>query len=695
MAGKWIIEDTPAAGKWVIEDAPEVGADGMSDADIVSAIKKTSMGYKSANGFGSKLNDAIGQIPRQLGLTARYALEGGIGALGLATDPIARLAGIPTAQEAGSSLANLMQLPKPQGALEQTVGDASRMVAGSAGLLGAANKVANVTSGITKSALNAFAANPVAQLTSAAGSGLAGGYVKETGGNPAAQFAASLAGGIAAPAAAAVGKKLATSIANTATSLFNPKDMTAQVDITIDNALKDSGYKLADLPQNVRAQLRQDVSKAMKIGPIDNAAVARAADYASVGATPMRGNLTLNPVDITRQKNLSKLGANSTDPILNRLANIENANNSAFIEGLNKAGANTADDTYSAGQKIIRALDSRNAQAKSAIDSLYNQARDTQGRSAALDPSSFTNAANDALDNALLGGKLPGDVRNLLNKVAKGDMPLTVDVAEQFKTRIGDLQRASSDKAERMALGIVRKALDDTPLMAESSSALGQSSIDAFSQARGANRAWMNVVDKTPALAAVRDGVEPDKFVHQYIIGNGTNANVMDVFQLKNMVKENPEAMSAIRGQITSFLKQKALNNASDEVGNFSQSAYNNALKSVGDRKLSAFFDPKEIAQLKAIGRVASYDQVQPRGSAVNNSNTAGATLGVILDKLSGSRVLGKIPFAAQGIGSVSANINARRAANIPQSLVSPRPGESFQPPYAPMLMLPGLLSSP
>jgi hypothetical protein len=27
MAGKWIIEDTPAAGKWVIEDAPEVGAD--------------------------------------------------------------------------------------------------------------------------------------------------------------------------------------------------------------------------------------------------------------------------------------------------------------------------------------------------------------------------------------------------------------------------------------------------------------------------------------------------------------------------------------------------------------------------------------------------------------------------------------------------------------------------------------------
>ena len=85
--------------------------DGMSDADIVSAIKKTSMGYKSANGFGSKLNDAIGQIPRQLGLTARYALEGGIGALGLATDPIARLAGIPTAQEAGSSLATVRALP--------------------------------------------------------------------------------------------------------------------------------------------------------------------------------------------------------------------------------------------------------------------------------------------------------------------------------------------------------------------------------------------------------------------------------------------------------------------------------------------------------------------------------------------------------------------------------------------------------
>jgi hypothetical protein len=35
------------------------------------------------------------------------------------------------------------------------------------------------------------------------------------------------------------------------------------------------------------------------------------------------------------------------------------------------------------------------------------------------------------------------------------------------------------------------------------------------------NREWMQIVERTPALQAVRDGVEPDKFVQQFIVGGG------------------------------------------------------------------------------------------------------------------------------------------------------------------------------
>ena len=48
----------------------------------------------------------------------------------------------------------------------------------------------------------------------------------------------------------------------------------------------------------------------------------------------------------------------------------------------------------------------------------------------------------------------------------------------------------------------------------------GQESIDAFNRARGANRAWMQRLERNPALAAVVDGVEtPDTADRTYVTG--------------------------------------------------------------------------------------------------------------------------------------------------------------------------------
>ena len=269
-------------------------------------------------------------------------------------------------------------------------------------------------------------------------------------------------------------------------------------------------------------------------------------------------------------------------------------------------------------------------------------------------------------------------------------MPLTVDTAEQFKTRIGDLQRASHDAAERKALGIVRGALDQTPLLDPSQ--MGQVAIDAFTKARTINRAWMGIVDRTPALQAIREGVEPDKFVQTFIIGQGGKANVMDVAALKSSIKSNQEAMDAVKGQIVSYLKTKALSGAADEVGNVSQSGLNKALTQIGDRKLALFFSADEINALKANARVASYEQVQPRGSAVNNSNTAGSGIASVLNWAANSPLLSKIPFGGvlQGPAqNISVGLQAGRNLNVPRSLAidgqsllpaSPRTGLLLSP---------------
>lgn len=682
---------------WIVSNADKKGT---PEFDIVAkayADSRTSAApaEKPSKPFGEQVND----IPRQIGLTVRHGLKGAGNFVGIFSDPIGGVintgieaydnARAPNVQElvtgkqrtprmitAGGMadrLSDAIGLPKPADARERIVGDATEMMATGGGTAGLASKAASVVPGAAKTVLQNLAAKPLQQVVSAGASGFAGGYTRETGGNEGSQFLASLGAGVAVPAAMNKLQQAGTAGKNALNRLMNPQQaVPQQIDIQINQALQNSGMTLDQLPANIQNGIRQDVQAALNTNrSLSPDAVRRLADYRLTGATPTAGTLTLDPGIVSQQKNLAKLGINSKDAAAQQLGQVENANNARLIEGLNANGANTTLQPRAAGEQVMGALSAKNDQAGRIINKLYDRARATNGRSAGLDPSAFTQQANNLLDDALLGGKLPADVRNRLNMVATGEMPLTVDTAEQFKTRIGDLQRASSDKSERMALGLVRQSLDNTPLL----DGQGQPAIDAFNRARKMNRAWMGVVDDTPALQAVRDGVEPDKFVQQFIVGNGGKANVADLAALRRSVQSDPAAMEVVRGQIAAHLKKAALNEAHDETGKFSQSAYNKALRQIGDDKLGMFFTPEQVNQLRAIGRVASYEQFQPVGSAVNNSNTAGSALATILDRIGSSPLLSKIPgghWMSAPAQNISVGIGAKNALNVPNALAGP-----------------------
>lgn len=649
--------------------------------DDVIGSKQT---YTLDEVVGSKQVKAIDSIPRQLGLTARYVAEGLSDTAGIFSDPLSAVINKATGSElmplgqATRSLLDKAGLPSPKTAQERVVGDASRLLSGTGGLL-------KTSVAIPSKAVSMFAANPSAQAASSAGAGYAGGVARENGGGAGSQIGASIVGGLLAPTALSAVNKIATTGRNAVNNINS-----AATANRVNTLLTKAGIDDSTLGSQALQSIRKDVATALSNSDdISVDALRRLSDYRAVGAQPMRSNLTLNPADITKDRNLAKLGANSTDAKAQQLAMMQNKNNKVLIDNLNDLGANTADDAYSAGQKLISALEGADDSARASISSLYEKARNTSGRSAQLDPYKFTQRANDLLDESLLGGKLPSDVRNLLNRAAKGEMPLTVDTAEQFKTRIGDLQRATMDRAERKALSLVRQALDETPVADE----LGEQSIKAFNQARQMNRDYMGIVEKTPALKAVRDGVEPDKFVKQFILSNGSKSNVSDVAQLRQSLGNNPEAIGAVRGQILSHLKGKALSGASDEAGNFSPSAFNRALNDIGDRKLGVFFQPDEIEQLKRVGRVATYEKFQPTGSAVNNSNTAGAVVSNALDFIGSYVPLGDA-LVRKPIGNISNALDVRGSLNTPNALISntvPKQGRNI--PVWPIVGMPGLLS--
>jgi hypothetical protein len=695
------------------------GPDGSTKEQAFQMLQKQIGGQASkqdvpAEPFGQRLNREIADIPRQVGLTARHGIEGAGDTLDFLSSPIRvglNALGADIQPGAGRYIADKIGLPKPQNSTERVVGDAARLMAGSMMPVAGAGKLAQGAQGTTKAVLESMASNPGSQLASAAAAGGAGGYTRETGGDAGSQFAASLAAGIAAPMALNKAQQVGTSAVNAVRNRINPAPVNAQIDITINNALQDSGLTMADLPTNIRNSIRTDVQQALRMdGALSPDAVRRLADYRLTGATPTAATLTLDPAMISQQKNLAKLSINSKDVAAQQLGQVENSNNRQLIAGLNDLGASRAPGQYNTGENLRDTLASYAGTKKGEITNLYNAAKDSQGRAAALDPQTFSTQANNLLDYNLKGAFVPEQIRTMMNDFASGKVPLNIHSAEQFKTIIGNAQRGASDGNVRAALGNIREALDNTPLLMDSAMPpaavnggsqlktmggvstemrpnLGHEAIDSFNAARGANRNFMQQVESNPALAAAMDNAAPDAFFQQHVL----KADVRDLRSMLDVVGDNPAAAGAIKSEVLGYLKSKALSGATDEIGNFSQSAYNKAVQSLGDRKLSMLFSPDEIKQIKAIGRVASYEQVQPRGSAVNNSNTAGAAISSLLDRIGNSALLSKIPLGNYFSGpaqNISVGIQANQAMNVPRGLVRP------QVPLGPQAPV-GLLMSP
>jgi hypothetical protein len=663
----------------------------------------------------------LGSIGRQLGLTGRYGLEGLANTAQIITEPIRHAlsglaASIPTQGDGGyqsplmaspktapqmapvgaatTTMLDAAGLPSPKGKLESVIGDATRLVAGAGGTAKLAQMAGGAVSplmqfagrgkdAVTGAATNigqVMAQNLPQQLASAGGAGLAGGTAREYGAPPATQALASLVGGVAGGFVPG----FASGTVNAAKNLVGAGAADpAQLDARIGQLLQGAGIDYSKVPDDIRASMRSDMAAALKTGDqVDPQAAARLLDFKTVGATPTRGMVSLDPVQITREMNLAKTAANTSDNSLTSLPMIQNRNNSTLIQNLNDAGAK-AGDPFAAGQSAINAIGSKDQALAQGVSDLYSQARDTAGRSANLDGAAFTTNANAALDKMLLGGALPQSVATHMNKIATGEVPFNVDYAEQLKTAIGNLQRATNDGQTRMALGVVRKALDDTPLMPAaqvnpgnlpavpgtvppSPSVLGQDSIDAFNQARQAARSRFAWQESGKPIEAALNGAQPDKFVQQYVIGG----SLKDA----QAIADNAP-IADVKNAILAHLKDKALNGAADEVGKFSQSAYNKALDQIGDRKLALFFSPQEVGRLRSVGRVASYMQTQPVGSAVNNSNSGALLLGKGYDALKGlaAKIPGGQSLLVNPLNNIESSMNARAARNIVPGLLVPQ----------------------
>jgi len=601
-----------------------------------------------------------------------------------------------------------MGLPQPDTPTQRIVSQGVETGLGALTGAGLSNQAGKLTSGTTREVFNRLGADPLMQTVAGAGSGMAGQQAAENGAGFGGQMASSVLGGVGAAGALGAARAGASALGN----LITPKTAPADVERRITIALQNQGIDPASITPALKQSLMDDVRQALKTGgSLNEDALARLADYRRLGLTPTRGRLTLDPMDVTREQNAMRMAA-ATGNQDARLPQIAQGNNRTLLDAME--GLRPVNDPFGAGQTAMSPILSRNAQLEATKSSLYRQANEMAGGDIPLERG-VLNGVWAELEKKRKIRFLPEEVSSTINDIlADTKTPFTVNVLDELKSTIATAMRGTSDGNKKAALSIVRTYLDNANLTPDKrvfggnqlvSGAQGQAMaaadqapaalLDTLNQARAANLQWRRWQESVPGVQSAVEGANADTWIRNNILSK--TAGLQDVQRLAGEIGSSQPALEAVRGTIVQQLKDAAIGKGNQtQTANFSGRQWLRALDDIGDRKLRLFFSAEELEQLKAIGRTGSIETFQPRGSAVNNSNTAAGLANVVqgLSKYV-TPFASKLPLGDAAIrdplNNITISLMERGATNVPRGLLSPM----AQPPRNPWdpLLLPGLLS--
>lgn len=500
-------------------------------------------------------------------------------------------------------------MPSPETPNEEMVATGVRTMAGALPFAGAGALMKYAASPVTKGVGAVLTSEPKTQAVAAASAGMASEKAKQEGFDTTGQIIASLTAGMAPSAV----RGMAIRAAKTLTPM--PVEVNRRL----------AQYDLKGIPLTVVENLRKRVQAALDSGDaVDEEQLSRLIAYAKTGARPTRASISQDPVDITRQKNLAGMGANTSNPDLQLLARTENDNAKVLIAGLDDIAKGTQLDLKAASSAVIGTVKARDSWLNRFKNSLYKKAEETHGRQIILDRDSFAQDVYAGLKENRRLAFLPKKVRAIIDDV---ETPFTVDEMDTLETiistEIATARRAGKGNVV-MALKTTQKALRDI----KPSEELGAESIKAFRNARAFNFKLSQWREKSPAVKAIVDGVEPDKFMEDFVIGGTSKASDKAVTRLMVELRKDPEVAAVVKNQVAAWIKDQAQNKNPDEAVRITYSALRNALRKIGDNKLKVLFGKEDFAKLKNIERVLLLEQNQPIGAAVNNSKTAATGLG-------------------------------------------------------------------
>lgn len=293
------------------------------------------------------------------------------------------------------------------------------------------------------------------------------------------------------------------------------------------------------------------------------------------------------------------------------------------------------------GQALVDAYKTMDAPIQQQISDLYAKARSADGTPALVDAATpmkqFASQVGPTRFNAL-----PSNVQQIFRDASANQVSLPAGFEQNGLSvrpmNVGDLMdidktlsgamRGATDGSVRHDIGALRDSIVSSNL---DPSAAGADAFSAYKTAQASARARFQAMDADPAYkAAVNDSApsgEPsalaDDFVRKYIAG-GKTANVQNMMQ---NLSTDPVNAELVASGLMDHIRSQAGVDLRTGSGNISQAGLNKAIQNLGD-KTRIVLGPEASQTVEKLGNVARYTQEQPRGSYVNNSNTAVTLMG-------------------------------------------------------------------
>lgn len=387
--------------------------------------------------------------------------------------------------------------------------------------------------------------------------------------------------------------------------------------------LKKDDINLSQLSEDVQRRVVSEVADAMREGKsLDAAALARKLDLAQFGGGT-KGQITRDPSQWVSEFDLRKIGGEASKPLLDQAQRVtEESRRRLTLAGAVKTDS-PQDLAYQQGERVIKSLQGYDEPIKQAVMAAYKRAEQAGGVDARLKPWQFAELVEKVrVDGEASLNRLPKDIQDRVNEIARGELPFTVRVASDLQAELSDAARKAfraGEGAQEQAINAVKSALKATDL----DEAAGEPARRAFNEAKALAQARFKTRAAAPALeAAIKAAREPlkhppEKFIEEHIIRGSHDA-------VRNLADIMPaEGREAVAKHLAQYLYDAGFKNAAKD-GTMLTDKYNEAIKRIGRKKLGEFMPEDVVDDLFRISRVNTYVNVPP-GYVPTDTGSAGA----------------------------------------------------------------------